>query len=403
LIRLIILYPLSFFTGSGPGADFSPLNDNVLLLYSQVPWWGVWQRPQEEAMGFARRHRVLFVSPVQVHEILFRYKRWKILEKIDEGKGISVFSPLIFSGHYKFPWIFYINRILLKAELHWHLRNEKSIIFMTNSPFVDNLLSGLRISTLIYDVIDDFAAFEWAPSGSFEMEKNILKSADIVFTGTRTLCEDKKSYFKDAEFIPCGVNFERFYLEKGETPKIPDDIRDLPRPLIGYTGTLSERIDCSIISGIAKRLPDVSIVLIGPVHRKIESLPDAPNIHYLGLKKHEELASYLHNCQVALLPFRMTKAAMAINPVKTLEYLAAGCLVVSTAIPDVVRFYSDVVYIENSPEEFIDRTVSLLESSNDLRIEAGIELARSSTWEAMVQRMEQKIIDHAGWHSAEEV
>ncbi len=396
LVRLVCLYPLSALAYGKKDSRPSPDdNDLLFLIYSQVCWWGVWQRPQEVAKGMTEYHRVLYISPVQVHECLMRYPDWKFIERIDKGRGITVFSPMIFSGHYRWGLIFRINRLLILSELRWLLRKERPVIFFTNSPFVDYLVPRLRTSKVIYDVIDDFTAFDWAPQNASRMERYLLSSADIVFTGTYALYKKKKSFCKDATFIPCGVDFSRFQRPEDTNPEPePEDIQGLPRPIIGYAGTLSERIDTSILSGLAERLPDASIVLIGPVHRSLGRPPRAHNIHYLGLKRHEELPAYLHRFDVALLPFRLTKAAMAINPVKTLEYLAAGCVVVSTAIPDVERFYADVVVIASNPEEFVEKVTFVLHTHNEERIKRGIEFARRASWQKMVDDMEQIINAH---------
>ena len=391
-LRFLFLYPLSLGAGLFSGRSDNSDYNHPLILYSQVPWWGVWQRPQEEAMGLSEFHHVMYVSPIQVHERLRRYSRYQPYVEISRGKGVEVFSPLIFSGNYKWGFIHSLNRILIAAELRWFLRKEREVLFFTNSPFVDYLYENLPVKGMYYDIIDDFASFEWAPPGSAEMEKNIIEKADAVITGTRYLRDSKKALAPSATFIPCGVNFSRFYLPEEKRPgKEPPELKGLPRPIIGYIGTLSERIDTGILNGLAEKHPDASIVLIGPVHRKLGALEEKKNIHLLGLKKHEELPDFLHHFKVALLPFRLTKAAMAINPVKTLEYLAAGCVVVSTAIPDVVRFYSDIVIIASSPEDFIEKVGDILHTPNEDLIRKGVEKAENSTWEDMVRRIQDKI------------
>lgn len=386
-VRLLWLIPVNIFLKLLKKQD---KDEGLLVLFSQVAWCGVWQRPQEEAMGLAKNRPVLYVSPLQAHEPLMRYPSWKFRQKIKTARGLVVFSPLIFPGHYKFKWIYRLNCLLILAELRAELMNEKQIDFFTNTPFVEYLLTRLPISKVIYDIIDDFIAFSWAPAGADEMEKRLLKRADVVFTGTWSLYEQKKDMCKKATFVPCGVDFEKFRKPAADSPlPEPKDIRGLPRPIIGYTGTLSERIDADILGGLAKRFPKASLVLIGPVHRHLDDLPSLPNIHYLGLKKHSQLPAYLHHFKIALLPFKLTKAVLAINPVKTLEYLAAGCVVVSTAIPDVIRFFSDEAVIASSPEDFIEKTAQLLESGNEERIKKGVERARIASWKNMVETMER--------------
>lgn len=343
-------------------------------------------------MGLAKRRRVLFVSPVQIHERLTRFPRWKRKTTIGDGRRLRIFSPLVFSGEYRWPFVFRLNRILIASELRWMLRREGDVVFCANTPLAESLISKIPASLVIYDVMDDFASFNWAPGGAARMHERLLGAANVVFTGTYTLREAVGGRRPDAVFVPCGVRFDRFARPvSGPLASEPSDIRDLPRPLIGFVGTLSDRTDTEILSILARRAPDASIVLIGPVYRSMGEPPRAPNIHYLGLKKHEELAPYLHRFKVALLPFRLTAGSLAVNPVKVLEYLAAGCMVVSTRIPDVERFYSDVALIADSPDDFADKVIEALRGDHDERIREGIDLARPATWERMVEEMERLI------------
>jgi UDP-galactopyranose mutase len=376
----------------GRRVDGDADGDRLLVMYSQVAWRGVWQRPQELAMGLAKRRRVLYVCPMQAHERLTRYPEAPRVERIDSRRRLTVFSPTIFSGEYRWSWVFRLNRLLVAAELRWALRGEGAVDLFANTPFAAPLLELLRVESTVYDAMDDFSAFDWAPAEAADMERRLLERARFVFTGTHSLLEKVRPTRPDARFVPCGVDFSAFYRdEDAEAEPEPEDLRGLKRPLIGYVGTLSERIDTSIIKELAAAFPEASIVLIGPTYRSLGAPPRAPNIHYLGLKPHDALPNYMWRFRVGLLPFRLTEAAMAVNPVKTLEYLAAGCIVISTAIPDVERFYSDTAMIASSTEDFVQKTRSALEDDHAERIRKGIDLARRSSWESMVERMERRM------------
>jgi UDP-galactopyranose mutase len=96
--------------------------------------------------------------------------------------------------------------------------------------------------------------------------------------------------------------------------------------------------------------------MIGPVVKiHPDTLPNHPNIHYLGSKKYEELPDYLAGWDIALLLFARNESTRFISPTKTPEYLAAGKPVISTSIRDVVRPYSDMnlVRIADTPIDFI--------------------------------------------------
>lgn len=365
-----------------------------MFSYSQVMWDEVWQRPQEFAWRLSVRHPVVFVAPVQVHRWLFTLgRRWKPVQVFRDGRDLVVLSPLVFSGHYKSGPVFALNSLLLATLGRAWLRDATAVRAVVNTPFADQVADAMfflggerdgRLKRMMFDFIDDFAAFEWAPPGGRKMEARLLGRCDVVITGTNELLEQVRPAAPGAEFIPCGVDFERFSTEAVE----PSDIAALPRPLIGYFGSISERIDTELIRRIAAEFPKASVVMVGPVHLGAETVPRAPNIHYTGLKAHRDLPGYAQRFAVGLIPFRITPATLKLNPVKTLEYLAAGVPVISTEIPDVVRFFGDVVRVARSHDEFVAHVRDALAGTDAGRLEAGVRMAREASWQAMADRME---------------
>ncbi len=112
------------------------------------------------------------------------------------------------------------------------------------------------------------------------MEEQFLTKADVVTTGTYELWNMHRVQRPDAEFIQCGVDFELFNRPAGP---MPEDLAGLPQPMIGYWGSISDRLDFRLLEKLARQLPQASLVLIGPVRTSL-LLPQAPNIYYLGLK-----------------------------------------------------------------------------------------------------------------------
>ena len=114
-------------------------------------------------------------------------------------------------------------------------------------------------------------------------------------------------------------------------------------------------MDLELIANIAARQPSWQIVMVGPVV-KIDpaTLPRAANVHWLGAKGYHELPRYLAGWEVAFMPFALNESTRFISPTKTLEYLAAGRPVVSTAIRDVVKPYGDEGLVRiGEPSSFV--------------------------------------------------
>ena len=365
----------------------------VWFSYSQVMWDEVWQRPQEFAYRAGAERPVVYMAPVQVHRWLFTLKkRWKSVQIHDGERSVIVLSPLVFSGHYKNPFVFALNSMVLAAHGRAWLADAETLRAVVNTPFaaqVDEILFGApgerdpRVKMMMFDLIDDFAAFDWAPRSGRAMEKRLLKQADVVITGTYELLEQVRSQRPDAEFIPCGVDYELFH-KKAE---IPSDMEAIHHPCIGYFGSISERIDMVLIARLAREFPAASVVMAGPIHLAAGEISRGENIFYPGLKAHAELPGYAQQFDVGLIPFRITPATLKLNPVKTLEYLAAGVPVVSTAIPDVIRFFGEVVRVADDHDGFVAQVRAALGSDNQARREAGFKLARDASWQTMADRM----------------
>ncbi len=108
--------------------------------------------------------------------------------------------------------------------------------------------------------------------------------------------------------------------------------------------------------------------MLGPVV-KIDpcDLPQAPNLHYLGMKAYADLPSYSAHFDVAMIPFALTEATKFLSPTKTLEYLAAGKPVVSTPLPDVVDLYGEVVRVGATPAAFLQAVEAALAEGREAR------------------------------------
>ncbi len=355
-----------------------------LVFFSQVAWDTVWQRPQEQALGLAEHRPVLFVSPVQLHEWTERLSTsWEFCRTLCDGR-LVVLSPLVFSGEYRARPIRRLNAWLLRRLLS-PLRG-RGVTFLANTPFCWHLVSWLRPGRVVYDLIDDFCAFEWAPPEGRALERKLLRRADLVLAGTGALQRGYRRSFPGLEFLPSGVQFERLTTPAPE----PDDLARLPRPRLLYVGTMNDRLDGRLFRDLGRAFPQGSIVMVGPRHETFRPPPLPPNVHHLGLKPHTALPGYYQHCDLGLMPFADSPAARAINPVKTLEYLACGLPVISTPIPDVVEYYEGVVSAM-PPEKWVEEARRLLATDGEEERVRRREFARGRSWDRLVNRMEEML------------
>lgn len=213
------------------------------------------------------------------------------------------------------------------------------------SPMALDLAQRLSPRRLVYDVMDDLAAFAGAPTGLGLRQRRALTEADVVFTGGRSLHRGVLAQRRHQVHLhPSGVEIEHY------APSAA--LRQArARPVAGYVGVLDERLDLELVARVATLLPDWTVRLVGPV-AKIDpgTLPQAANIEYGGMVGYPELPAVMAGFDVALMPFALNEATRSISPTKTLEYFAAGLPVVSTRVPDVVADFPDTVSLIDGPE-----------------------------------------------------
>jgi glycosyltransferase involved in cell wall biosynthesis len=134
------------------------------------------------------------------------------------------------------------------------------------------------------------------------------------------------------------------------------------------------------------------VLLIGPATSRAPQLPATPRLRYIGPKPYAELPGYLAHFDLALIPYDTTGPHRFLYPVKALEYLAAAKPVLTTPLPDVVRFLGDFTELADGPEAWAAAGRRLLdeqERSKALaRAALGQQYARTRSWEAMVEEME---------------
>jgi glycosyltransferase involved in cell wall biosynthesis len=179
----------------------------------------------------------------------------------------------------------------------------------------------------------------------------------------------------------------------------PEDQKHIPHPRIGFFGVVDERMDIDLVAALADLRPDWQLAMIGPVV-KIDpaSLPQRPNIHWLGMKSYAQLPEYLAGWDVGFMPFAINEATRFISPTKTPEFLAAGLPVVSTPVRDVQRPYGELglLRIAATAEEMVAQLESAMSGTREEWRQAVDRFLANMSWQSTWAVMERLMRQHAG-------
>lgn len=254
------------------------------------------------------------------------------------------------------------------------------------SPVWTPWLDELPFARVVYDCIDELAVHmkrpELAPLYRAWEDRLLQRATGAVVTaaglgrGLRARRPDLP-----VALIRNGVDAERFERGAAEGPR-PADVPAAGRPVVGFVGALYEWIDWGLIEEVARALPELDFVLVGPHDRRgaVRRLAGLRNVHLLGPRPYGRVPAYIAAFDVCWVPFRQDAVGLAANPVKVYEYLALGKPVVSTPVADVESFGA-LLAVARTPAEMVGKLRAALQQAPGAA-EARRAFARQNTWRA---------------------
>lgn len=286
-----------------------------------------------------------------------------------------------------------VNRVVLAARLRnlcRRLHLQRPIVW-TFLPNVNWLLGRLHEQMVIYHCVDEYSEFSGVPKEVIvRMERELIRRADLVFTSAEKLCAERREINPRTYFIPHGVDVAHFSRALDPATTVATEIAALPKPVIGFFGLLADWVDLDMIGALARARPQWSFALVGKAQTDLRAVEGLPNVRLVGQRPYAALPGYCRGFDVGLIPFRMNELTLRVNPLKLREYLAAGLPVVSTPLPEVVR-YQGVVHIATNKEGFLQEIEAALKERTGERDRGRVEMMRSEGWEARVGDMSRLV------------
>ncbi len=378
-----------------PSSVKTPSSSYPIIVHSHLGWDWVWQRPQQFLSRLSKKHRILFVQGPSfegVETSSFTVKN------VEDYPNIWVLQMTI-------PWsrcsdgawvdaerLRLVREALSSTQIGLKGKFEQPVQWFYDPMAVTAFAGNMNENAIVYDCMDELSQFKGAPKELVQRERQLLGIADVVFAGGRKMWESKSRYNTNCHFYGCGVDVAHFGKARSATTPIPDDVKDLQGPILGYFGVVDERMDYELVEKLADANPKWNVVIVGPVCKvDPKTLPQRANLHWLGGRDYTQLPAYTKAFDVCLMPFALNEATEYINPTKALEYMATAKPIVSSAVPDVVSNFSKVVQIAHSHEAFIWLCQNAVAQPDQKLISRGLKMAHDNTWDAIVAQLEAHI------------
>jgi glycosyltransferase involved in cell wall biosynthesis len=341
----------------------------------------------------ARDNRVLWVNSIGNRSprasAADARRAWKKLADVARGMlepepNLHVLAPLYLPA-YGNEVVRRANGALLQLQIRSAMRRlgMRRPVGWSFLPSAAPVAGRLGESLVVYHVVDEFSAFSDASAHVAELERRLLRRADLVIASSEPLLAAKRGVNPRTVLVRHGVDHAHFARALDPTLPVPDPLRALPRPVIGFFGLLADWIDLPLVRRVADAFPRASVVLLGKVATSLEPLAGAANVHLFGRRPYAELPAWCRGFDVALTPFRRNELALAANPLKAREYVAAGLPNVCTDLPELRRIPGCTV--TRNDQEFVAAVGQALRGGGP--DPARSALVRGEGWEAKVDEI----------------
>ena len=376
-------------------------NNTTIVCFAGCDWWyhnrGLFV-PQVMSR-IAKHKRVLFINSIGMRTPNIKDDKdalIKILRKLasvskflrkDKDSGMYIFSPL--SVPLKSRLGKKVNHFFLRLQTNLVLRflGISKPIYYIGSPPAWEIVKNKRYSYLIYERTDIFSEMPGVDKPYIEkLDNELMQSANLVLYVNTRMWEDGMKFNKNSLLIGHGVDYNLFS-RAAESKFSPKDISDIPKPIIGFFGDITpETSDLSLLKYIATKLPNMSLVLVGPISTDISELKTLDNIFFLGPKPYDLIPHYGKYFDVSIMAWEKNRWIELCNPVKMKEYLALANPIVTTRYPEAEQ-YSQLIYIADDYDDFVNKVKIAVKEDNDLIRERRRQAVVNETWDHKVNEI----------------
>ena len=284
-------------------------------------------------------------------------------------------------------YLAYLERVFERHDV-----GERRVIFWVcpNNFHFPSIERRFQPDLIVADVIDDQRKWDIPPGYEERLHENyreILKQSSLVFANCHSVLRSMQEFCDNIHLLPNAAEIFEFDAHSG---KKPSELGRIGGPVVGYVGNLdAARIDIELLEEVAAQRPNWNLVFIGSMHRgkQIERLSRYRNVHFLGVRVHDEVVRYIRHFDVAIIPHLDNALTRNMNPLKLYVYFSLHIPVVATPIANIDDF-SGFTRIGHTPKEFVGEIEYCLERNPlDENREGVRDMIARNSWQSRVKRV----------------
>ena len=373
------------------------------VIYGSMRWNGPWNVEHNVAHALAAHHPVLFVDPPLTPASPLRYgfnaasKRQLadlLNRRVREAGRVGLFSPVALPPLTN-PRMWRASLPLIRRQIGSAVRQAglASPVVVSWRPLRD-LVGAANESVRVGVVMDHMpSAAELLQRDPEELQREVAETcaaADLMCVPSHPVKDLLAEDGWDSRLLPFGFAGDLAVQYDTATP--PPEYADLPRPLLGYTGSVDDRLNYELIVELADRFAHGSLVFVGALSPRLTAaaraaLASRPNIHVLGVRPRTDLPAYIRYLDCALLPYAEIQFTQYQSPMKMWDYMYAGPPIVGTGSPELRRYDPPLVHFADHAHE-LPQLVEQVIAGGMAGAEERRAFALANTWDARAKQLD---------------
>ncbi len=277
----------------------------------------------------------------------------------------------------------YNNRLLFKfiQKLIRKHNIERYILVNVFNPFFydPQLLRSAPLVSVYYSV-DEIGFSPYLAKHGPWLESVISSKYDLVFTTSTALQQKFLTQTTNSFCLPNAADTKLF---STKTDHVPDELKEVDKPIAIYTGHADWRMDIDMMVDVISKSPGILFLFVGPVsmpEERLSLLESYPNVLFAGTRHLKDLPAYLYRSACAIIPYKRNELTRSIYPLKINEYLAAGVPVVSTSFSADIAQFSDIIALADTADDFREKIEENIRTNTPEKSTLRVQRASQNTW-----------------------
>jgi glycosyltransferase involved in cell wall biosynthesis len=289
------------------------------------------------------------------------------------------------------------------ARLLRNASNPRESTLVCTSPFYAPVAECWP-GRVIYYLTDLVAAYPGMDRPKVEaLDRRICGVADLVCPNSRRTAEYLRTVAacdpKKLLVIPNATRQRNLLPEPlYQAASLPEDLKDLPRPIVGVMGNLSYNLNWRLLLDVVKGTPEFSWAFVGPTDMKIadagerearrDLMARGGRIRFTGAKPYGALCKTGRALDVAFLPYQKNEATFSASATRFYEHLAACRPILSTRGMEELLHKEPLLKLVDNASDVVAELKRLRKNSfRDGYEEARWKASADGTWQARANAM----------------